>query len=398
MQFKVSVLIPVLFAVSLFLTEIDTSIITEPLRVVKTTPQSGGGKITTNGAWIPDNVQEMPAMKLGPFVRLANGSILAVDSSKSYISKDEGKTWQERVIFAEPDKYEIRPERALFRTRSGVIILAFANDRERANWNWQNDISDSPGAILPTYAVRSLDDGKTWEKPQKLHDDWTGAIRDMIETRDGNVVFTSMMMRHNPGHHAVVTYTTKDDGKTWQRSNVIDLGGIGHHGGVTEATLEQLRDGRLWLLMRTNWGKFWQAISNDEGLTWKGYKPTSIDASSAPGLLKRLNSGRLVLVWNRLYPEGKNEYPLTGGDGIWSEVQVSNHREELSIMFSDDDGKTWSKPRIIARCTDKMKAKKLVGGGRDLSYSYVFEARPGELWITVWRGELRIKLSEKDFI
>ncbi|MEX2231793.1 MAG: sialidase family protein, partial [Cyclobacteriaceae bacterium] len=353
---------------------------------------------TSNGSWIPDKVEEMPGMKLGPFVRLANGSILTIDKTKSYISKDEGKTWSEKEIFAEPDKYEIRPERALIRTRSGVIILAFANDKERANWNWQKEISDSPGAILPTYAVRSTDDGKTWERPQKLHDDWTGAIRDMIETRDGNVVFTSMMMRHNPGHHAVVTYTTKDQGKSWQRSNVIDLGGIGHHAGVTEATLEQLRDGRLWLLMRTNWGKFWEAISQDEGLTWKNYKPTNIDASSAPGQLKRLNSGRLVLVWNRLYPEGKNEYPLSGGDGVWSEVAVSNHREELSIMFSDDDGKSWTTPVVIARCTEKMKEKQLVGGGKDLSYSYVFEAKPGELWITVWRGELRIKLNEKDFI
>jgi hypothetical protein len=67
-------------------------------------------------------------------------------------------------------------------------------------------------------------------------------------------------------------------------------------------------------------------------------------------------------------------------------------------MFSDDDGKTWSQPKVIARCTEKMKEKRLVGGAKDLSYSYVFEAKPGELWITVWRGELRIKLSEKDFI
>ena len=398
MKFKTLVFIPLLFVFPDLQTAINSNVSKGSLNVGKTAAQNNDGKITTNGSWIPDNVHEMPGMKLGPFVRLANGSILTVDSTKSYISKDEGKTWQEKAIFAERDKYEIRPERALIRTRSGVIILAFANNKERANWNWQNDISDSPGAILPTYAVRSLDDGKTWEKPQKLHDDWTGAIRDMIETRDGNIVFTSMMMRHDPGHHAVVTYTTQDDGKSWQRSNVIDLGGIGHHGGVTEATLEQLGDGRLWLLMRTNWGKFWQAMSDDEGLSWKSYKPTNIDASSAPGLVKRLNSGRLVLVWNRLYPEGKNQYPLTGGDGIWSEVPVSNHRDELSIMFSDDDGKTWSKPKVIARCTDKMKEKRLVGGGRDLSYSYVFEAKPGELWITVWRGELRIKLNEKDFI
>ncbi len=346
-------------------------------------------KITSTGSWIPDQVEEIKDLKMGPFVKLPGGEILTVDGTNSLISKDQGKTWTEYPIFADPKKFSIRIERALIRTRKGVIILAFANDKERANWNWRVDITDSPGAILPTYAVRSLDGGKTWQDVQKLHDDWTGAIRDIIETKDGNVVFTSMMMRHNPGHHAVVTYTSKNDGKSWIRSNVIDLGGIGHHGGVTESTLEQLKNGRLWMLLRTNWGKFWQTFSDDEGLTWKEFKPTNIDASSAPGALKRLQSGRLVLVWNRYYPEGKKEFPLSGGDGQWSEVPVSNHRQELSIMFSNDDGKSWSPPKVISRTTRK---------GTQISYPYLFEPKPGELWITTMFGGLRIKLNEKDFI
>src|SRR5690606_29785709 len=142
-----------------------------------------------------------------------------------------------------------------------------------------------------------------------LHDDWTGSIRDIIETSDGSIVFTSMIMRHNPGHHTVLTYTSKDEGKTWTASNIIDLSGTGNHSGVMESTLAQLKDGRLWMLLRTNWGNFWQTFSDDDGLTWKEVAPTDIDASSSPGLLRRLQSGRLALVWNRLFPEGKKEYP-----------------------------------------------------------------------------------------
>ncbi|MCK5758296.1 MAG: exo-alpha-sialidase, partial [Clostridiales bacterium] len=246
------------------------------------------------------------------------------------------------------------------------------------------------GAILPTYTIRSLDDGKTWQNLQKLHNDWTGMIRDIIETRDGNIVFTSMIMRHDPGRHTVLTYTSINDGKNWISSNVIDLGGVGNHGGVTESTLVQLNNGRLWMLLRTNWGVFWETFSDNDGITWKEFKPTKIDASSAPGMIKRLKSGRLVLVWNRYYPEGKNEYPLSGGDGNWSEVPVSNHREELSVMFSDDDGKTWNKPVVIARITDKRTR---------LTYPQVFEAKPGEIWIltAVWAGNLRIILNENDY-
>ena len=342
--------------------------------------------------WLHEKATEIPGLVMGPFIRLQSGEILTIDGSreingtKCLISSDQGKTWDHYEIFKSTEKYLIRPERAVIQTRDGTIILAFANEREKANWKWDNDIHDSPGAVLPTYAVRSTDGGKTWEKPKKLHDEWTGAIRDIIQTRDGTVIFTTMMMRHNPGHHTVLTYASKNEGKSWTRSNVIDLGGVGHHSGVVEATIEQLNDDRIWMLMRTMWGKFWEAFSYDDGIIWKDFNSTEIKASTAPGLIKRLNSGRLILIWNQLYPEGKSEFPLRGGDGQWSEVPASNHRQELSIMFSEDEGKTWTSPVVIARTE------------RRVSYPYLFEANPGELWITTMQGGLRARIYEKDFL
>lgn len=346
------------------------------------------GKTTSNGIWIDDRVEEMPGVEMGPFVRADPQTILTVDQAQSaLISRDEGKTWEKHAIFAEPGKYAIRPERALLRTSKGAIILAFMNDLAKTNWKWRTEISDSPGAQLPTCTVRSLDGGKTWQDVQELHKEWTGAIRNMIQTKSGRVIFTSMMLLHTPGRHSVVTYSSEDDGKTWKRSNIIDLGGIGHHGGVTEATVEQLRDGRVWMLLRTNWKVFWEAFSDTGGVYWRTIGPSSIDASSAPGQLARLASGRLVLVWNRYFPEGKNEFPLSGGDSQWSEIPVSNHRLELSIMFSDDDGKTWTKPAVFARVKKGW-----------IAYPYLFESRPGELWITTMQGGLRVKIREKDFV
>jgi sialidase-1 len=358
-----------------------------------------GGSLSTKtisiGALVPENVEEIKGLKMGPFVSHDNGSILTVEGTDCWISHDKGKTWTSFPIFEKPENFLISDERALIKTKNGVILLAFMNLKERDNWNWQTEISDSPGARLPTYTVRSLDGGKTWTDLQKLHNEWTGAIRDMIETRHGNIVFTSMMMRNNPGHHTVLTYKSGNEGQSWVRSNIIDLGGIGHHSGVTEATLEQLLDGTLWLLMRTNWGTFWEAFSSDDGEQWLSIRPTNIEASSAPGLLKRLQSGRLVLVWNRRFPEGTREYPLSGGDNQWSEVAASNHRDELSISFSSDEGKTWTNPKVIAKID---KAKTLNPPLRRISYPYVFEFEPGELWITTMQGGLRIKLKENDFL
>jgi sialidase-1 len=347
-----------------------------------------------DGLWLDSRVQSLPSDKLGPFVRTSDGAILAIETTSSYVSTDEGQTWSSgRPLFSEQQPIKVSNERAVFRTRDGVIIAAFMNLTER-HWTWKDELGDAPDARLPAYVMRSLDDGKTWQDIQKLHEEWSGAVRDMIQTADGRVIFTAMKIQNHPGRHSVLTYSSTDDGKSWTASNLIDLGGAGHHGGVTEPTLEQLADGRVWMLIRTNWGEFWSAYSYDGGKFWRIIQPSGIAASSAPGLIKRLSSGRLLLVWNRPYPDGKTEWSLSGGDNLWSATPVSNHREELSIAFSDDEGKTWTQPEVVAHSRDTARQ----GSTRWVAYPYVFEAASGELWVTTMQGGLRAKFRESDFV
>ena len=54
-------------------------------------------------------------------------------------------------------------------------------------------------------------------------------------------------------------------------------------------------------------------------------------------------------------------------------------------IFSDDDGTTWTEPLVVAR-----KA------GGNLSYPYIFEVHPGELWIRA--NAARLSLKEADFV
>ncbi|MCP4643422.1 MAG: exo-alpha-sialidase [bacterium] len=354
---------------------------------------SAGAAEGDDGAlWVHPKCEALPTGLLGPFVRMPDKTILAVDGTgldeaKVMVSADEGVTWDGRPMFAAGAGVQVSNERAVMCTRDGVLIVAYMNLHEK-DWRWNSKTHDAdPGTQLPTYAVRSLDGGVTWEAPRKMHDEWSGCVRNMIQTRSGAVVFTAMKLLTNPGRHTVLTYVSTDDGASWTGSHVIDLGGNGHHGGITEATVIELEDGRLWKLIRTNWGKFWSAYSEDEGRSWRTIHPSDINASSAPGQLHRMASGRMALVWNRQFPEGKTEFPMSGGDNEWSEIPTSNHREELSIAFSEDEGQTWSAPVVFARQKGKW-----------LSYPYVFERAPGELWITTMQGNVRIKLNEADFI
>lgn len=348
-----------------------------------------------SNTWLDPRLSPLPTDKLGPFTHTDDDKVIAIDSGATFISADHGKTWSApRPLKGALEKgIKVSNERALMRTKDGSLIAAFMNLNER-KWTWSNKLHDAPGAVLPTWVMRSADDGKTWGHVQKLHDNWSGAVRDMIQTKSGRIIFTAMKMLNNPGRHSVLTYSSDDDGKTWQASNLIDLGGKGHHGGVTEPTIVELNDGRLWLLIRTNWGQFWSAYSHDGGKFWRVIKPSGIPASSAPGMLQRLKSGRLVLLWNRPFPDGKTEWQLSGGDGLWSETAVSNHREELSIAWSTDEGKTWSKPEVIAHKRNTAQT----GSRRWASYPYLFEHSPGELWLTTMQGGIRARFYERDFV
>lgn len=335
-------------------------------------------------------VRPLPHNHQGPFVKRSDGAILAIDGGRSLLSTDGGKSWAESPLFSAAQQAKqplvVRDERALLATKSGTIVASFMNDKEK-HWTWKNELHDAPGAILPAYAMRSTDGGKTWQDITRLHDEWTGAVRDLIQTKAGLLIVATQKMLHNPGRHGSITYWSDDDGKSWHPSNLIDLGGQGHHGGNMEPTLVELADGRVWMLIRTNWGEFWSAWSHDGGKNWRVLEPSGIAASSAPAIVKRLISGRLALLWNRLYPEGETSFKLSGGDGLWSEVPVSNHRGELALAFSIDEGKAWSKPTIIARLP-----------GKSLAYPYLFEAEPGRLWVTTMQGGLRAELNTADFV
>ncbi|MCL5097587.1 MAG: glycoside hydrolase [Candidatus Omnitrophica bacterium] len=299
---------------------------------------------------------------------LPGNKLTTVDAQGMRTSTDDGRTWSE----AQPVGKGINPDEPasfqMVRTADGALVIIYL-DMSEYHFSW-DDTAGEPrdDCKLEVWAIRSPDGGKTWTDRQRLLDGYNANFFGFIQTRSGRLVATLEHLVRHPGRWVACSFISDDEGKSWKRSNLIDLGGHGHHDGALEPTVAELGDGRLLMLIRTDLDRFWQAISENGGRYWRIIEPSAIDASSSPGYLLRLRSGRLFLVWNRLNPEGRT-WPKAGPSQA-SEGLISWYREELSAAFSDDDGKSWTPPLVIARQPNGH-----------LCYPYVFERRPGELWV-----------------
>ena len=317
----------------------------------------------------------LPFTHQGPFVTTADGGVLCVDALHALRTGDEGRTWSSTPIFPDGQQYRISNERALLRTRSGAVIAAWMNLNEKKSplgWNWGTPGVAWQDFVLPVYACRSLDEGRTWDRPILLNRPWCGCIHSLIETRSGRLVLVAQEVIA-AWRHATVVFLSDDEGRSWQRSNVLDIGQGQHdHAGSIEGTVVERRDGSLYQLLRTETGWLYESVSRNGGLFWEDFRQSTVRSVTCCAQLARLADGRIALLWN---------HPPRRDPGNRAS------REELSIAFSSDDGTTWSPPRVIAAN---------YGTGGRVSYPYLYERTPGELWITTMQGNVRMKISVAD--
>jgi sialidase-1 len=316
----------------------------------------------------------LPFALQGPFVTTGDGGVLCVDAQNALHSRDEGRTWTTIPVFRDK-KYRISDERALLRTRDGVVIAAWMNVNERKSptgWKWGAKEVDWRDFVLPIYVCRSLDDGKSWKEPVCLNRPWCGCIHSMIETGSGRIVLVGQEIIP-AWRHATVAYLSDDQGATWRRSNMLDIGRGRHdHAGSIEGAVVERKDGSLYQLLRTETGWLYEAVSRNGGLLWEDFRQSQIKSVTCCAQMTRLADGRIALLWN--HP------PRHRGDSRTS-------REELSIAFSTDECATWSPPTVLAGS---------YGPGGRVSYPYLYERKPGELWITTMQGGLRMKVNAAD--
>lgn len=140
------------------------------------------------------------------------------------------------------------------------------------------------------------------------------------------------------------TWYSDDQGLTWEQSNKVqspphEAGGI-HEGtrwnhGMVEATLVELKDGKIWMVARTAQDQHYESFSSNKGRTWKDAKPSRFYGTITMPTFSRMDDGRLLFLWSNTTPLPE----LESATGRWEDVFTN--RDALHAAISEDDGETW---------------------------------------------------------
>lgn len=187
----------------------------------------------------------------------------------------------------------------------------------------------------------SKDGGETWSAVKRIYfgHRYTGALNCALQMDNGRILvpLSYYDWLRPTGKFVGMTVYSDDGGETWGRSNdcPVDSGGGWIESGACEPVTVQFPSGMVWMVIRTQTGYNWESFSND-GAAWTPPRSTRIVSSNSPSAVLRLADGRIVLFWNNLY-----SFDPTRG--------VSYARHTLYGAISDNEGQTWSPPRVVAQ-------------------------------------------------
>lgn len=238
----------------------------------------------------------------------------------SLISRDRGRTWSDRRVM-QPNQWRHNVKHPnLVRLSASEILFSYVGWDSASRRN--------------VFMRRSTDNGQTWgEQFQISEPGWYCNNADRaVRLSSGRVLlpahgpFADNYIGGQPYRgsrtklHSFVFYS--DDGfRTWKRStDSMTAPGRGCH----EPTIVELKDGRLFCLMRNSNQVQYFSVSDDGGDHWTQPAPTVLTSPEAPALVKRIPAtGDLLVLWNNV--ASRSNWPRT----------------PLCSAVSTDEGQTW---------------------------------------------------------
>ena len=239
-------------------------------------------------------------------------------------SADDGATWTEPVLVVAPPAPCRAADPCLWLDPRGRLWLFWLQsegwfDGRGGVWAIVTEDPDSPE---PTFtAPRRLCNGIALNKPVVLSSDSSIGFQACAPS-PGEWVLLAAVWNRAPFREELAAerfsnlFVSTDEGATWTRRGGAEV----PERSFDEHMLLERRDGSLWLLVRTDVG-IGEALSRDRGATWTDARAEALPGPSSRFHLRRLASGRVLLV----------SHVLTRETG----------RCHLTAWLSEDDGATW---------------------------------------------------------
>lgn len=230
-------------------------------------------------------------------------------------SEDNGTTWSEPVAVINPQGMARAWDPNLWHDPSGRMWWWWTQTAPMRGEAW-----DGRGGVWAVTTSDSHSPRPTWTQPRRLFHG-VALNKPMITSKGQWLMplaiwkdfthFTDLDPFRKPGVIASI-----DGGETWQWRGGAEMA----NRVFDEPMVVELRDGNLWMLLRSRHG-INESFSMDGGISWSEARPSSFAGPSSRFHLRRLANGRLLFI-NHLGNPGRA-------------------RSHLTAMLSEDDGKTW---------------------------------------------------------
>ena len=299
-----------------------------------------------------DELYKPALLKDGRLIAVALPTLQGVQRAVAIYSSDNGRTWgQPSTLFSLPVNEGTFGYYDFLVDRAGDMHFFFLLDPSTGTSSKKTHRQAlTKEAELDIWYVRSTGAGTAWQTPKRIWEGRGGDLLSVIQLRSGRLLLPISYRTHRSwgkrgdafdaftysGQFDSSALYSDDNGETWHQSPSVlrtttpDIETIE---GAVEPVALQLKDGRVWMLIRSQMGRFYESFSNDDGSTWSPSVPTSLISSDSPPALVRLSDGRIVMFLNR-----NLRFPYAYGG-----------RHVLHAAISDDDGRTWHGYREVAR-------------------------------------------------
>ncbi|MEK8127201.1 sialidase family protein [Paenibacillus filicis] len=236
-------------------------------------------------------------------------------------SGDRGRTWSDLQYVIDPPGQVRAFDPCLWSDPAGRLWVFWS---QSFSWYdgrcgvWASVCTDPDAAATEWSSPRRIADGIMMNKPTVLNNgEWLLPIAVWV-CHDSPLNELPELTFSN-------VYVSADQGETFGLRGSADI--PNRH--FDEHMLVERGDGSLWMLVRTFYG-IGESVSLDGGRTWSPGKPTTLGGPSSRFFIRRLHSGRLLLV---------NHYGFKG-------------RSHLTAMLSEDDGLSWQGGLILDERAD----------------------------------------------